>query len=88
MEVLEVFLKEGHSIGVLPTADTVVIEDAKYSLGLLSAGGKMSWPHGTKWSPDMSQVLNKRSSIQRLYSVCLFLVFYLFLLFPEQLRGF
>lgn len=59
-QVLKVFLNEGHSIGVFPTADTVVIEDAKYSLGLLSTGGRMSWPHGTKWSPDKWSQLPKQ----------------------------
>lgn len=58
--VLKVFLNEGHSIGVLSTADTVVIEGAKYSLGLLSTGGRMSWPCGTEWSPDMWSQLFKQ----------------------------
>lgn len=77
------FLNEGHSIGVLSTADTVVIEGAKYSLGLLSTGGRMSWPCGTEWSPDTcghNFLNNEGSPVQRLYSVCLFLLCYLFLL--------
>lgn len=86
MAVLKGFLNEEHSIGVLFTADTVVIEDAKCSSGLLSTGGRVSWPHGTKWSSGILN--NKRNPVLRLYSMCLFLLFCLFLLLPEQLHGF
>lgn len=55
MGVWKLFLNEGHSIGVLESylQPTLVIENGKYSLGLLGSGGRMSWPHGTKLSPDV-----------------------------------
>lgn len=59
----EVFLNKGHSIGDLSTGDSVVIEDAKCGLGLLSTGGRLSWPHGTKWFSDMWWQLLKQQRV-------------------------